>query len=377
MKGLNRYIFLQVGIGVIFVALAITCAIWLTQSLQYVDYIVNRGLTLGTFLYFTMLLMPSLLVIVLPAALFISVLFIYNRMTIDRELVVMRATGMSPLQLSTPALAIALLVAFAGYGFNLYLLPVTFRTFKDLESSFRADIAGVILQDGKFNTVSDGFTVYVRARDKNGELHGILAHDNRDKEKPVTYMAESGALVSTLAGPRVILVKGNRQLVERDSGRLSMLYFDRYTVDLSIFRRGASRRTYREPAERFLHELFWPGDSQSDQYYADKLRAEGHQRLASPLLAITFTLICLAALLSGDFNRRGQTKRVLAAIACVVAIQAANFGVFNAVAKLPVLTPLIYLTVLLPGLAAFLILIKDPRFRSLRRPDRTNAVAGA
>lgn len=124
MKGMNLYIFRQIGVSVVFLAFAITCAIWLTQSLRYVDYIVNRGLSLGTFFFFTMLLMPSLLVIILPMALFISVLFIYNRMATDRELIVMRAAGLSPMQLSSPAMWMATVVMLAGYAFNLYLLPV-------------------------------------------------------------------------------------------------------------------------------------------------------------------------------------------------------------------------------------------------------------
>lgn len=376
MKGMNLYIFRQIGVSVVFLAFAITCAIWLTQSLRYVDYIVNRGLSLGTFFFFTMLLMPSLLVIILPMALFISVLFIYNRMATDRELIVMRAAGLSPIQLSSPAMWMAVLVMLAGYAFNLYLLPVTFRTFKDLESSFRSDIAGVILQEGKFNTLSDAFTVYVRERDSNGELHGILAHDNREKDKPVTYMAERGAMVSSQAGPRVVLVKGSRQEVERSTGKLSTLYFDRYTVDLSIFRHG-EQRTFREPAERFIHELFWPSDEASDQFFANKLRAEGHQRLASPLLSLTFTLICLAALLSGEFNRRGQTQRILTVIAIVVIVEGASFGFFNMAAKIPILTPLIYLNAVLPGLAALYVLVNDPRWTRRRRAQDAPANASA
>ncbi|MDJ0947840.1 MAG: LPS export ABC transporter permease LptF [Alphaproteobacteria bacterium] len=371
---MNRYIFRQIGISVLFVAVALTVAIWLTQSLQYVDYIVNRGLSLATFLYFTMLLMPSLLVIILPMALFISVLFIYNRMTVDRELVVMRAAGLSPFQLSNPAMTIAMLVTLAGYSFNLYFLPVTFRTFKDLESAFRTDLAGIILQEGKFNTISDTFTVYVRERESSGELRGILAHDSRTKERPITYMAERGALVSSVTGPRVLLVKGLRQEVDRKTGRTTMLSFERNTVDLSIFSR-AGQRSYREPAERFLHELFWPGDSRSEQHYRDKLRAEGHQRLVSPLLSLTFTLICLAALLSGDFDRKGQTRRVLTALALVVLIQAASFGLFNLAAKEPLVTPLMYLNAIAPGLAAFFVLVKDPGWLTRRRMRDTPAAA--
>lgn len=375
MKGLDRYLLRQLGVSVVFVAVALTIAIWLTQSLRYVDYIINRGLSFGTFIYFTTLLMPSLLVVVLPIALFVSVLFVYNRLTVDRETVVMRATGMSHIQLAAPALIVAAVVTVAGYFFNLYLLPVTFRQFKDLEQSFRTDIASVILQERKFNTVGDGLTVYIRKRDPSGELHGILAHDSRNRNKPVTYMAQRGALVESPAGPRVVLVNGNRQMVEPQTGKLTMLYFDRYTVDLNLFRRDKDN-TWLEPQERFLSELFWPGNTADDRFYADKLRAEGHQRLASPLLSLSFTLICLAALLSGEFSRRGQARRVVVAVTIVAAVEAASFGIFNSAAKIPWLIPLMYLNAIVPGLIALYVLVRDPRLRR-RRPRQDGVAARA
>jgi len=365
MKGLDRYLFRQLGFTMVFVAVALTLAIWLTQSLRYVDYIINRGLSLGTFFYFTMLLTPSLLAIILPIALFISVTFVYNRLITDRELVVMRTAGMSQLDLATPALILAGLVMVIGYVFNLYLLPVTFRTFKDMETSFRDDIAGVILQEGRFNTLASGLTVYVRTRDKSGELRGILAHDSRKPGKPITYMAQRGALITTPTGPRVVLVKGNRQEVDRKTGRLSILYFERYSVDLSLFRKD-HKRSYREPSERFVSQLLWPGNSEADRYYAKQLIAQGHQRLASPLLSLAFTIICLAGLLSGEFSRQGHTVRMLVMVVSVATLEGASFGIYSMAAKYPYLIPLIYLNAIVPGAIAWYVLLQDPRRRRPR-----------
>ena len=66
MHAINSYILRQL-IGVtVFVTLGLTSAIWLTQSLRLIDYIVNRGLEAATFLTFIGLLLPSFLGIVLP-----------------------------------------------------------------------------------------------------------------------------------------------------------------------------------------------------------------------------------------------------------------------------------------------------------------------
>ncbi|MFM8992544.1 MAG: LptF/LptG family permease, partial [Alphaproteobacteria bacterium] len=86
---LHRYVLRQVLIAPTRGAAPLTCAIWLTQSLRFVELIVNRGLTIGTFFYLTMLLLPSFLWLLLPISLFAAVLFTYLRLTTDSELVVM------------------------------------------------------------------------------------------------------------------------------------------------------------------------------------------------------------------------------------------------------------------------------------------------
>jgi len=61
--------------------------------------------------------------------------------------------------------------------------------------------------------------------------------------------------VPTREGPRVIMVNGNRQLVTKERKSLSILYFDRYTLDLATRTENPNLR-WREPRERFLNELF-------------------------------------------------------------------------------------------------------------------------
>ena len=83
---------------------------------------------------------------------------------------------------------------------------------------------------------------------------------------------------------------------------------------------------------------------------------EGHQRLAVPLSVFSFVMIPLACLLSGDFNRRGQLRRVLLAVGLAFTFQALDLGVRNLAARNVGLIPLIYLINLLPLAAGFGIL---------------------
>ena len=360
MQAITRYILTQLFTAMVFVSLGLTLAVWLSQSLRWIGYIVNRGLPATTFLSFVALLLPSFLGVVLPIAAFCAVLFIYHKLIMDSELVVMRAAGLSQLQLARPALLLVVFVMIAGYSITLYFLPVSYREFKDLQNSIRNDFSAVLLQEGTFNSISDGITVYVRSRSSDGELRGILVHDNRNPSKPVTMMAERGALVMSEYGPRVVMVNGNRQQVERESGKLSLLYFDRYTVELAQLQ-GTANTRWREPRERFLPELLFPSSDLNDQKYRNALIAEGHQRLVAPLYSLAFIMVALAALLSGEFNRRGRLRRVFVAVACVGVLEVLSLALHDVSTRSLQAIPAMYIAAILPSLVSLFVLLRVTR----------------
>ncbi|MBT6428765.1 MAG: LptF/LptG family permease, partial [Rhodospirillaceae bacterium] len=196
---------------------------------------------------------------------------------------------------------------------------------------------------------------------------GILVHDSRDKRRPVTMIAEKGAMVRTASGPRFIMVNGNRQQIDHAAGQLSLLQFDRYALDLSQFVQRDDDR-WLEPGERYLHELFWPGNSADDLANAARMRAEGHDRLAAPLYNMAFALVALAAVLAGEFSRRGRRWRIVVAVIGIGLVRAAGVGLVGLSAKYPALIPMLYLNIFLV-MAVCIYLLMGGRIRWRRRPS--------
>ena len=262
------------------------------------------------------------------------------------------------------------------YSISLYFLPVSYRAFKELQFELRNDFSTVLLQEGTFNSVSDDITVFVRERGQDGELLGILVHDNRNPERPVTMTAERGALVTSETGPRVVMLNGRRQELERDSRRLTQLHFSSYTVEITKLQDNLQYR-WREPKERFLHELLDPDDSHDDQRFYNELVAEGHQRIVLPLYSLAFVLVAMAALLSGEFNRRGQVGRVLAAILCIAAMEGWALALQDLAGRYPITIPAMYVGVLLPIAGSLFVLLYQPRRRIPHSQPPQNQVPGA
>lgn len=350
----DKYIIRHLVHSTLLITFSLTSIVWLAQALRFVEFIVNQGVSISVFLHLTLLLIPSLLLMILPASIFCAVVFTYNKLATDSELVVMQASGLNRFNLARPAIIVACFIMLIGYGISLYLQPVSYKQFKDMQSTLRNNYVSLLLQEGVFSNPVDGLTVFVRERDSNGDLHGILVHDNRVQDKSVTMMAESGRLVETPQGPRFLLANGNRQ--ELNNGRLSLLNFESYTLDISFYTNTAGER------KPDLQELFLPNLLRNDTNLSDseniKRHAEGHQRIIWPAYNLALPLIALAILFSGEFNRRGGWQRIALSSAIAATLLFSAVGIRGAMATQPLMVIAAYATLLIPAITAILMLKK-------------------
>lgn len=372
MTLLDRYIFRQLSVALLAVTIGLAALIWLTQSLRFVELVLDRGLSLAVFLELTGLLLPNFFSVILPITTFVVTLFVYVRLAGDRELVVMRNAGLSSWQLARPALILATLSAAVCMLLQVWLVPLTHTAFREWQYEIRNQMAAILLQEGVFSQVGDDMTVYARQRDADGTLRGILVHDARDKGSPVTILAEEGRLTATPQGPRVTLINGVRQQVERvappagsppgtgPQTRLNVLSFSQNSIDIARAARTNDVRN-RDSRERGIGELLNPDPAEhlSDRD-ARKFRAEAHQRLASPFTAIGFAMVGLATALTGQFRRHGGSARLGIGIGLVVGLLALGLTLGNVAAGNNAFIWAIWAQTLLPILLAAWIISGVP-----------------
>jgi len=359
---LDRYLFRQLLAALLAITGSMVALTWLTQSLRFVELVVNRGLSLGVFLRLTSLLIPGFVAVILPITSFVAVQFIYQRLAGDRELTVMRAAGLSPYALSRPALALAVFAIGIGYWLTLSVVPASQTAFREYQWEIRNRIAAFLLQEGVFTPVSDDLLVYVRARDPDGTLHGILIDDARQKNHRATILAESGRLVATDSAPRVLLENGSRQELDAQTGRLNVLSFKENTIDLSESTKGEEQR-FRDIGEFPLQDLLYPPAGVNQRDYP-RMLVEAHRRLTGPLSTLSYVGIALLSVLTGTFRRHGGLWKPLLAIMCVVGLVALGLALDSVAVKQPAMIPLLWLRALLPGLLCALFLygpaLRDP-----------------
>ncbi|HEY8288639.1 MAG TPA: LPS export ABC transporter permease LptF [Acetobacteraceae bacterium] len=343
---LDFYIFRQLLLALVLVTGGLTALIWLTQSLRFVELVVNRGLSFLVFLHLTGLLIPSFVAVILPITTYVVVQFVYQRLAGDRELTVMRGAGLSQFALARPALAVALLAVLAGYWLSLSAVPSTLKDFRQFQWEIRNRMAAFLLQEGVFTPISDKLTVYVRSRDPDGTLRGILVDDGRDNTAHSTILAERGQLVEGPNGPRVILINGSRQEIDHQTGRLNVLTFKQNELDLGDSNHDDGARP-PDMSEVPLSALLNPHPVEPRDL--PKWYAEGHKRLTVPLTALSYAMVALVSVLTGGFRRHGGLIRPLVTVVFMVGLLAAGLAIDNFAARDNALVPLMWVHAILPG----------------------------
>jgi lipopolysaccharide export system permease protein len=354
MRRLSTYVLKQLIGPVALFTFLLTCVIWLTQALRLLDLIINRGQSALTFGYLSMLVVPGLLVIILPLAFFSGALIALSRLNTESELVVMASAGFSRMQLAVPVLVAALIVMVLTWVCSLWAMPAGQQKLNATLFDIRANISTALYSEGTFNTPAKGLTVFIRAIDADGSIHGALVHDNRNAKAPITYLAESGRIVQTPAGSRLVMNDGTIQRIAKHGARLNVLRFQRYVFNLDQFV-SIQPAAERKAKEAFIGELLHPPAGVKDKVRRTYI-AEAHSRIAEPFYCIAFALIALAAVTQGRRARGAHLLRMTLACFAAAALRIAGYGVAGLAAGNSAFCVLFYVLPLIGILGASFVL---------------------
>ena len=347
MKILNKYITKQIAVGFLLISGSLLAMLWLTQSLRFVEMVTRQGLPVYLFAQMTSLLMPRIFNVLSPIAVFVAVLFVYNRLIVDRELVVMQSAGISPMQNAFAAFFIGTILAI----FNIYIMnwgiPTAERNFRDLEWRVKNNMTQMIFREGEFTTLKNGITVFIDKHENDGSVSGIFVSDESKPDKKITLTAEKGRLIETKDGPRILFINGIRQEIDKKTFKFNSLAFSRYSAEFN--NGGGSRKKNETVREKNIFELLNSGsDNKLSKQEKRKNIVEGNRRIIYPLYNLLYAILACVGLLICNFNRRGQTKIIFIEVACMILVSAGDLAFTNLSGRSLYMLPFLYLNFFIP-----------------------------
>lgn len=373
MKILNVYIFKQIFIGFLLVCFSLLAMLWLTQSLRFVEMVTRQGLPVYLFAEMTSLLMPRIFNILSPVAAFVTVLFVYNRLIADRELVVMQSAGISPWQNSKAAVFLGILMALFNVFVMNWGIPWSESKFRDLEWRVKNNLTQMVFREGEFTSLKNGITVFIDKHEDDGSVSGIFVSDESNPNLKVTLTAEKGRIIQTEKGPRILFINGVRQEMNTKDYKFSTLSFSRYSAEFNNME--SRKKKDQTVREKSVFELLQSGrDNTLDDHTQRKNIVEGNRRVLYPLYNLLFALLACVGLLVGNFNRRGQTKIITVEVLTMIIILGGDLVFTNLAGRSLMFLPLLYLNCLLPLFICFyLLFFYNPfYFRRFKIKERQN-----
>lgn len=363
MSGFQRYLFRNVLRTLLAVVGGLVMIALLTQGLSQIENAVENRHATTLALWLAVLAAPQIISLLLPIALYIAASGALNVAHRDNEIVVAQAAGMSNWQVASPVLRLAVLAAILHLGLNLWVQPAAYREMRAAVSNVSTDLMASMVKAGTF-TSTDGLTTWAR-RVEGQEMQDLLVSDSRNPQEVVTYIAKRGYIVMSEGIPAIIMTDGHAQQIGA-SGALEALKFDQSTFDLAPFV-DEKRAVILKPSDRFLPELFYPDmTNYNDINNVEELLAEGHARIAAPLLDIAMAMIGVLAVVGGDFSRRGYATRIGIGFGAVVLLRLLAFGAVSAAEDDPALNALQYILPVGAFATAALLYLRKPGRKRLK-----------
>lgn len=356
MSGFQRYLFRNVLRTLLAIVGGLALIALLTQGLsqQSLDLLDRQSVLV--YLWVSLLAAPQIISLLMPIALFIATAAALNVAHRENEIVVAQASGMSNWEVASPVLRLATLAAILHLGLNLWIQPAASRELRETVSEASADLATALVREGMFMNHGDGLTTFA-GKVEGPEITFLVASDSRNPREQVTYIAKTAFLSEVEGKPALVLKDGQRQTL-RDNGALEVLTFQQSPLELGAFVNDQNAIILEE-SDRFLEELFFP-DTTNFYVHANQnlLTAEGHARIAAPLLNVAMAMLALFAVLGGDFNRRGYAMRIAMASGAALMLRLAAFGATASSKNDPALNILQYgIPIFVMGLVGFFYFI--------------------
>jgi lipopolysaccharide export system permease protein len=289
-KILDRYIFAEL-MAPFFVSLGALCFVMLTKELlRLVELLVSKGVGLAAVLKVFLHLLPSFLVLTLPIAGIIASITAFGRLSLDKELVAMRASGLSLLRLSRPVLLFSCLVFGLTLALSQWGQPWTSVSLKKVAMNLLRDKLTLALDRGVFNEPVPHMVIYVSDSRTGAARRGIFIADDRNPADSRIIIAGDYTLLNDPGNSQVglRLLNGTVHSHPNDLEQYQHVSFSTYDLRLSL-----DQSVYAAADERPSREAVLAQLERTNWRDAGALRRlmESYKDLAFPTAALIFGVL--------------------------------------------------------------------------------------
>lgn len=282
--------------------------ILLGRMLQLRQILLGQQVGVFDILTLFIFLSPFFLLMLTPIACMFSVFLTFLRMSTDRELVALKANGISLYQLLPAPFFFCCCCAGFALFIGFYGISWGMENFRGAILDMVQTHSRLAIQAGIFNREFPGLTIYAhRVDEPSGDLRFVFVQDQRRHDATVNIVAEQARL-STDTRTGVLEIRfGNGRIYRCSGTRLDVLAFVAFTIrlplnkllgDAHIDERKASELSVPQLQSILRNSKAFPDVAQAS---ASKVRTELAKRFSLPAgcLALGLFAMPIACMFTG------------------------------------------------------------------------------
>ncbi|HSQ86349.1 MAG TPA: LptF/LptG family permease, partial [Desulfobacterales bacterium] len=232
---INRYLLKEMMLPFVINLVFFTFVFLMTKILDITNLIVNYKMSLVSVLLLLFYSLPFFLSFVIPMSVMMAVLLTFIRLSNDKEIVALKAGGVSVYGLIPAVLVFCAMGMVLSCFITIYGIPWGTVSMKELTYQIAASHVDAGLKERTFNDSFKDVMLYINKIDlKNKILRDVFIEDKRSQNIISTVMAPKGRM---FAEPDKLifhlkLYQGTINQVNLENKSAHSINFDSYDVNL-------------------------------------------------------------------------------------------------------------------------------------------------
>ncbi len=316
--------------------LTFTAIVWTVQAVNFLDLVVEDGHALSVYLGYSLLNVPKILTKFIPLSFLISLVLTILKFENENELIILWTAGINKIKVVNFFVKISLIVTVLQLFLASIINPSVLNYSRSLIKSSNLDFISSMIKTNQFNDTVAGLTIFVEAKNNNGDMKNIFIRDeskiiksidNVDNTENISIFAKNGRVVNP-SSPALVLSDGIIQSQKADKN-IQTIKFQKTVLKLDNMKtRSIVQTKIQETPSNLLIKCYFNKGKEKiincpSDHKKNDILSEINRRFGMPLYIPVITLIVCFLLNPRNENRfKNYFKYIFALIAFLILVVA-------------------------------------------------------
>lgn len=252
MKILQRYILTEIWLPFVLSFFTLNFIFMAGYLVKAANLIISRGIPLFDTLYLLILALPEMVSYTAPTSILTAVVIVFGNFSQNNEIRAMKASGVNPLSVMTPAFLLGVGLSLVMFVFNDQVTTSASFTLRKTTKKMLIKHPAALIEPGRFVKLSDSIVFLAKELDKN-KMRDIVAYENEGTGKPIrTIIAERGEIFTKPENSELEIRLYDGSVSDAENSSVQSIQFKTYlfpTVgqeDIRLMRKKMREKTLAE-----------------------------------------------------------------------------------------------------------------------------------